>query len=228
MATEKSPQPAKPGLFMNGSIPLAIGIACLTIALLAQAGYIDLPKLGKQSEYPLEPPKDDDFDSEPIKLSDGKVGTPYHDSTLSQLKEQMIAKDACSASCKFFIEEFDLPAGLKFNPGDLSISGTPIQAETWTFSLCWKDADEEGCSNPEFSITIKPKEEEPKTPYAGPCPAKPNPPCYSMPDGKGDLLPTAIGTLTYDYCTCPEGTSDSGERDAITSPPIVYKMCTCD
>lgn len=220
-------EPAKLGILRGGTIPLAIGIACLAIALLAQAGYIDLPKLGKQSEYPLEPPEDDDTTTETIPLTDGTVGTPYYDGTLAQVKAQLLSKNACSASCKFSVEEFDLPAGLKFNPSDLSISGTPIQAETWTFSLCWDDAGEKNCAGTEFSITIKPKEEEPKSPYVGPCPTKPSPPCFTQPV-KGEIQPTVSGVLTYDYCKCPEGTSDSGGRDAITTPGVVYKMCTCD
>lgn len=58
------------------------------------------------------------------------------------------------------------------------------------------------------------------------CPTKPDPPCGTT--GSGEIAPTAIGTLTYDSCKCPDGTYDSGNRDTITTPGTVYKMCLCN
>jgi len=137
----------------------------------------------------------------------------------------MREKDGCKTSCKYSVELFSLPAGLTFNPSDLSISGVPIQAGTWPFDLCWEDTEDSGCFDNEMSITIKPKKEP--APVRKDCSIKPNPPCGSKQDG-GEISPTAGGTLTYESCRCPEGTHDSGGRDAITTLGTVYMICTCD
>jgi len=221
MVEEKTVLPKKSSFW--SWLPLGIIITALTLVGLNQGGYIDLPHLGQQNQYPLEPPDDDSTSAETIPLTEGTVGTAYYDNTLVQVRDQMISKKACQAPCKLSIEEFDLPAGLKFNPDSLTISGIPIQAETWTFVVCWADAEDEGCFDNDFSITIKPKPVPPRSD----CPTKPNPPCGSN-TASGEITPTAIGTLTYEGCKCPEGTHDSGERDRVTTPGTVYMMCLCD
>lgn len=214
----------KPSFLKSPAIPLVIIVACFAIALLAQAGYIDLPKVGKQVKYLLEPP-DDSPETGVIGLSDGKVGNPYSDDSLNQIPGQMRAKGVCLSSCKFSIPNDDmiLPPGLKFNSASLSITGVPIQEGTWTFELCWEDAEYEGCADTEFSITIKPKKEP--SPYRGECPTKPNPPCHSVQEN-GEIPVQAEGMLTYDYCKCPEGTHPEGVDNI--SPGAPYIICMCD
>lgn len=215
-------QTPKPSFFKGNAIPFVIIAVCLAVGLLAQAGYIDLPKVGKQVKYLLDSP-DDSPDLEVMKLTDGVVGDPYYDDTLNQLKGQMLGKDVCTAGCKFSIDAFLLPAGLKFNEDDLSISGVPIQADTWTFDLCYQDAEYEGCVSNEFSITIKPKKEP--SLYRGECLTKPNPPCHSVQEN-GEIPVQAEGMLTYDYCKCPEGTHPEGVDNV--SPGAPYIICMCD
>jgi len=212
----------------NTVLPLVLA-AVFGILLLAHAGVIDLPKVGQKVKYLLEPPDDDSVDDEPMKLTDGKVNSPYSDTTLGQIPGQLKKQGVCLTGCRFFVQNEDMlfPPGLKFN-SDLSITGTPTRADTFTFSLCYKDADDFDCFSPEFSITIKP-EDKPVIPCDKPCPTEPNPPCHTQPEGDGEFSPSVSGVLTYECCTCPIGThpDPSGTIDRIT-PGGPYKMCLCN
>lgn len=210
-------QTSKPSFFKGNAIPFVIIAVCLAVGLLAQAGYIDFPKVGKQVKYLLDPP-DDSPDLEVMKLTDGVVGDPYYESSVIT-----IVNRKCVPPCKWIVEPFMLPAGIEFNENDASLSGTPTVAGTWTFDVCFEDAEIEGCFDDEFSITIKPKKEP--SPYRGECPTKPNPPCHSVQEN-GEIPVQAEGMLTYDYCKCPEGTHPEGVDNV--SPGAPYIICMCD
>ena len=203
------------------TVPLAILGVVIALMLLNQAGYIDLPAIGQQIKAVFQKPAE--IPSGTVKLDDGTVNKPYEDGV------EVTNNENRNTSEDFYYQDLNpehgLPPGLELAE-DGTISGVPTKAGTYIAGICGRnyEYDVKDCNN--FSITIKPEGDS--SPYVGPCPTKPNPPCGSQPEGKGDLMPTAVGTLTYDYCKCPEGTHDSGGRDAITTPGTVYMMCTCD
>ncbi len=222
MATAKeAPQTVQPKKSFSESkaLPFAIAGILLAIGMLASAGYIELPKLGKY--LPGQPPKEETNDIVTIKMADGVVGAPYSDNILNYIRNMQ----GVTCPCKYDVEEMMLPGGLKFGANDGSLSGVPQFAGTWVFDVCLSDsAGYEGClDNIEFSVTIKPK---PKPRPSGICPTKPSPPCGSKQNG-GKISPTTVGVLTYEGCECPEGTYNSGQRDTITTPGTVYIICKC-
>jgi len=209
-------------IFKTNALPMIILGVVMALMILNQAGYIDLPKAGQQIKAVFDKTDDETPDIQTVKLNDGVVGKPYYDSITKYITK-------CTPTCKKYYTDTVLPQDLEMNI-DGSINGIPQWAGTGTFGMCFEDTEGgEACLDAvEFSITIKPKEEPKKTPVREDCPIKPNPTCGSQPEGKGDLMPTTVGTLSYEGCECPEGTHDSGGRDAITTPGTVYMMCLCD
>lgn len=221
---EETPQTAqpKPSILKSPAIPAVLIVACFAVALLAQAGYINLPHLGKQIEAMFETLVGNELENaDTIKMEDGLVGDPYEDGVeLTNLEGRDTTGDTYYQDPD---SPGDLPPGITLS-SDGTLSGTPTKVGTYTFVVCAESFYAEVRECQMVSITIKPKEEP--SPYRGECPTKPNPPCHSV-QQTGEIPVQAEGVLTYDYCECPEGTHPSGTVDRV-SPGGPYNICLCD
>lgn len=208
---QPSPQP-KPKWYQKPTIPLAIGVCCLTIAVMAQMGYVTLPKFHLQNPgiYEIQPP--------------AIIGKPYiYD--FSELIS-LLPQESQGSTYTFYIG-----SGVGFPPMGLilgidgKLKGTPT-AKAGNFEVCVKDVGGKSVCR-KYHLIVNSIEGPTVTPSPHPIRTCPKTSCDTGTCcGAVQNGIRVSGVLTYGNCSCPTDTHFV-QQDVITAGGP-YNICTCN
>ncbi|MFH1971107.1 MAG: putative Ig domain-containing protein [Patescibacteria group bacterium] len=191
-------------------LPYFIGIGSIAITLLAQTGYITLPRIDIGQSYKIQ--------------EEATVGK-YSSYEFSALIPGLGPKSGGDTD----IYTYYLGSGVGFPPMGLILGidgvlkGTPTAEGTSKFQVCVKDVGgRSACET--YSLTVNPAGTT-VNPTSTPkknstCPTKSKPPCRSVENGVG-----VSAVIVPASCNCPSDT-DFAQMDNITAGGP-YKICTC-